>query len=174
MRKTPTAVFFYGGIYSQWAPTPIVEGNLTFPTAEHRMMYYKAKTFLDEEAMEAILKTNCPREAKKIGRRVKCFVPSVWESVNDQIVEDTSYLKAKQHSAMMNEFIFDCDRELVEASPYDKIWGIGLPAYDPRCTDRTKWEGQNKLGRALMRARDRIFKEDQYSGKWLREVDIYK
>jgi ribA/ribD-fused uncharacterized protein len=48
------------------------------------------------------------------------------------------------------------DTIIVEASPYDKIWGIGMRATDPRATDPALWEGKNLLGKVLMRARDEI------------------
>ena len=48
------------------------------------------------------------------------------------------------------------DSVLVEASPYDAIWGIRLAASSPEAQDPMKWRGQNLLGFALMEVRDEL------------------
>lgn len=155
MRKTKTHVYFYGGIYSQWSKSPFKENGKTFKTAEHYMMYHKALLFEPEKAIE-ILKTNTPKEAKAMGRNIKNFDAKVWEEKCMDIVTQGNILKFSQNKELLKTMLQDNPKILVEASPVDKIWGIGLHYDDNTVLNEKSWKGTNKLGICLMRARNHI------------------
>ena len=157
-RVTSTHLFFWNTIYSQWytAPGLITEEGKTFTSAEQYMMYKKAELFNDKEAAEEILATDNPRTIKAIGRRVKNFDANKWSVVSYAIVVQGNFLKFTQNIGLQCTLRGHAHLQLVEASPVDTIWGIGLHASDDRVLDESQWKGQNLLGKAIMAARERI------------------
>lgn len=160
MNVTQCRIYFWGGIFSQWAECSIYDANLdiTFTCAEQAMMYAKALTFLDKEAGEKILTTNDPREQKAIGRTIKNYDDGRWAEVRFDIVKNINYLKFGQNPAWKELLIMTYPYELVEASPYDKVWGVGLGEDNPLILSTENWNGDNLLGQAIMAARDMILK----------------
>lgn len=164
---SPQYVFFWGHTasdptsvgkecFSQWYPAPFVVDGITYPTAEHFMMAAKARLFGDEDAARAALEAPHPAAAKAAGRKVRCFVESVWEERRFAIVVAANEAKFSQHPALRDFLLATNTRVLVEASPTDRIWGIGLAAADAQAQDPLKWRGLNLLGFALMAARAQI------------------
>ncbi|SDL73920.1 conserved hypothetical protein, ribA/ribD-fused [Glycomyces sambucus] len=141
------------GCLDQWWPAPIRVGGRRFATAEHYMMWSKAMLFEDDLAASAILADDDPERARAIGRTVTDFDLSVWERHRFQIVVRGSIAKFGQRGELRNFLLSTGDRVLVEASPDDAVWGIGLSADDPLAADPRTWQGQNLLGFALMTAR---------------------
>ena len=141
------------GCLSQWWPATFTVDSHTFATAEHYMMWSKAKLFNDDEIAEKILSAPHPHRAKALGRQVRAFDQEVWESARYAIVVEGSRAKFTQHDDLGTFLRRTGDRVLVEASPMDRVWGIGLAANDPRAEDPTQWRGLNLLGYALMAAR---------------------
>ncbi|HET9516775.1 MAG TPA: NADAR family protein [Actinoplanes sp.] len=141
------------GCLSQWWPTAFMAHNVTFRSSEHYMMYRKAILFGDEEAAGRILAASHPRQAKMLGRRVRNFEEEIWVKHRYQIVVDASLAKFGQDRDLMAFLRGTGDRVLVEASPTDRIWGIGLTGRDERAADPAQWRGLNLLGFALMQAR---------------------
>ncbi|MBF4999201.1 NADAR family protein [Nocardia sp. BSTN01] len=144
------------GCLSQWWPAEFVVGELTFRTAEHYMMWRKATLFGDTATAEQVVAAEHPREAKTLGRRVAGIDEKVWEAERYAIVVAASTAKFGQHEHLREFLVRTSDRVLVEASPVDRIWGIGLAADDPRAEDPARWQGLNLLGFALMDARDAV------------------
>ncbi|WP_202436446.1 MULTISPECIES: NADAR family protein [Vibrio] len=142
--------------FSQWYEAPFYEGSKCFLTAEHYMMYQKAKTFDNHDIAEKILVCKTPGEAKKLGRNVVGFDEQIWREVRYNIVVQANVLKFSQHSDMKAFLSNTGDRILVEASPVDRIWGIGLSADDPKVEQVNQWQGLNLLGYALMKTRQLI------------------
>jgi ribA/ribD-fused uncharacterized protein len=138
---------------SQWWPAPFEVDGQTFATAEHWMMWNKAVLFNDFEAASKILTASHPNEAKSFGRAVSGFDNPTWEARRFQIVVTGSAAKFAQHQRLKYFLLGTGDRVLVEASPVDQIWGIGLAADDARASDPQLWRGLNLLGFALMQAR---------------------
>jgi hypothetical protein len=139
---------------SQWFPAPFVVDGHRFATAEHYMMWGKAQLFGDAEAAEQILKANHPQQAKALGQSaVRGFDEAVWVANRLDIVTTGNVEKFRQNPDMLAFLRGTKDRVLVEASPRDRIWGIGLAADDERAQDPARWRGLNLLGEALMRAR---------------------
>lgn len=155
MRITQTHLFFWRDkdIFSQWYPSPFTYGGTKFLTAEHFMMYKKAMTFDDKEIANKILQAIYPKEVKDLGRKVKNFNEVHWDAVKESVVTLGSIMKFSSSEKLLNILLDTDDLILVEASPYDRIWGIGLEETDPRVLDEGKWQGQNLLGICLMNAR---------------------
>jgi ribA/ribD-fused uncharacterized protein len=140
--------------FSQWWPSPFEKDGQTYATAEHWMMAAKARLFNDEEIVQKIVRAEHPSEAKKLGRKVSGFDPERWDLEKFALVVEGNRLKFSQE-ARLREFLLNTgDRVLVEASPVDAIWGIGLAANDPRSEHPEQWRGENLLGFALMEVRD--------------------
>ncbi len=144
------------GCLSQWWPSPFTVDGLTFATAEHWMMWSKAILFGDKATADQILRAGHPSEAKNLGREVKRFDAEVWERERFAIVVAGSIAKFRQHQDLQAFLLGTGKRVLVEASPLDRIWGIGLAATDPKAGDPAQWQGANLLGFALMHAREAV------------------
>lgn len=141
---------------SQWYPAPFEENGQAYATAEHYMMAEKARLFHDEASRQAILAAGTPGEAKALGRKVSGFDNAAWEQHAFDIVVRGNLLKFSQNPALRDFLLASRERVLVEASPQDRIWGIGLHRDDPRAADPASWEGTNLLGFALMEVRSRL------------------
>ena len=141
------------GCLSQWWPAPFTVDGQSFATAEHYMMWRKALLFGDPRSAELIVAAPHPQRAKAFGRQVSGFDQQTWERERSAIVVEGSVAKFGQHPRLRDFLLATGERVLVEASPTDRIWGIGLAADDERAADPGSWRGRNLLGFALMRAR---------------------
>ncbi len=119
-------------------------------------MSEKAKLFNDQEIYQLILKDNVQAKIKKLGRQVKNFNKEIWDKNKENIVVNGNVLKFSQNEDLKDFLIETGDKILVEASPHDKIWGIGMDANNPDVYDPNKWKGENLLGFSLMQVRDII------------------
>ena len=158
MDLTQKRIYFWGGIFSQWAVAKFTDYSIQkeFNCAEQAMMYHKAMIFNDEDAMEAILAEKDPRGQKAIGRTIRNYDDVVWNAEKFGIVKRNNLLKFTQNPAWKELLIFTDGYELVEASPYDKIWGVGLGEDNLDILDKSKWQGENLLGKATVEAREMI------------------
>lgn len=141
---------------SQWWPSPFTVDGVVYATAEHWMMAEKARLFGDREAERRILAAEHPAQAKKAGRLVRGFDEAVWREHRFGIVVEGSVHKFAAHDELRRFLLHTGDRVLVEASPVDRVWGIGLAATDDGAMDPERWRGPNLLGFALMEARRRL------------------
>ena len=139
--------------FSQWHQVGFTLGGHFFQTAEHYMMYRKAMLFGDIESAEKVLATKNPADVKKIGREVKRFVKELWEANCKNIVYKGNHAKFTQNPDILKVLMETGDTELVEASPYDSIWGIGLDEESARKIDPKDWPGTNWLGEVLTKLR---------------------
>lgn len=154
---------------SQWYEYEMRDGSdrtIVYPTAEHCMMYQKAKLFGDNKIAEEVLAGAelHPRTIKTLGRKVKGFDEKRWVAERERIVEEGTWLKMTRpaHDGQVNlgELLLATgDRELVEASPYDQVWGVGFRAKDAD-RNRERW-GLNLLGKALMAVRERLMEDNK-------------
>ena len=141
---------------SQWYPAPFVEGDDAYPTAEHFMMAEKARLFEDLETRGRVLSCRTAADAKKLGRTVKGFDDHLWEAARFEVVVRANLAKFSQNSSLQDFLLGTGHRVLVEASPVDVIWGIGLAANDPMALNPRQWKGLNLLGFALMEVRAKL------------------
>ncbi|MFE0628387.1 NADAR family protein [Streptomyces sp. NPDC058864] len=163
----PGYLFFWGhrpqrdgsvgaGCLSQWWPSEFTVDGIGYATAEHWMMAGKARLFDDERALAAILAAPHPNAAKKLGRQVRGFDNVTWERHREELVVEGNVAKFGQDPALRDYLLGTGSRVLVEASPVDRIWGIGLAAGEEAAADPARWRGLNLLGFALMEARQRL------------------
>lgn len=144
------------GCLSQWWRAPFNVDGRTYVTAEHWMMWSKAMLFSDSETAAKILTSGHPSQAKALGRQVKRFDQTVWDAERFGIVVAGTVAKFSQHSDLRGFLLGTQKRVLVEASPVDRIWGIGLAADNPKAAHPGQWRGLNLLGFALMHAREQL------------------
>lgn len=164
----PKWLFFWGhtpskdgsvskACFSQWWEShPFVINGISYRTAEHWMMAEKARLFGDERTRDRILGASHPNEAKKLGREVKGFTDTTWLAARWDIVVSGNEAKFGQNEELKDFLLQTGDRVLVEASPYDRIWGIGMAATHEHAEQPQHWKGLNLLGFALMEVRRRI------------------
>ncbi|KAB5580863.1 hypothetical protein GE09DRAFT_1168172 [Coniochaeta sp. 2T2.1] len=190
MNESSTPIYFWKetdpryGYLCQWYHCPFKDDgeSKTYKSAEHYLMHHKALVFGDEDMALQILKAGTPKKAKGLGREVANFDEKVWSEQRERIVREGNYykftnavseegLRLGDNSSTplvgmsLRELLLSTgDRELVEASRFDPIWGIGFSAADAETTDRSLW-GLNLLGKALMEVRDRLRDEDDESEK---------
>jgi len=144
--------------FSQWYESPFTVDNITYKTSEHWMMTQKALLFNDTETAAKIIGSNKPGEAKQLGRQIRAFNQSTWTENRYRIVTIGNIHKFNQNP-LLGEFLLKTEsRILVEASPIDEIWGIGLARDHPDVENIEKWRGLNLLGFALMETRDHLIK----------------
>jgi ribA/ribD-fused uncharacterized protein len=141
------------GCFSQWYPAPFTVDGVRYATAEHFMMAGKARLFGDAEAERLVLASDDPGKAKGAGRRVRGFAEDTWAAHRYDLVVAANAAKFGRHSALKNFLLGTGERVLVEASPTDTIWGIGLSAAQPEARHPSQWRGLNLLGFALMDVR---------------------
>ncbi|MFT3736840.1 MAG: NADAR family protein [Rhodocyclaceae bacterium] len=142
--------------FSNWHPSPFVIDGRTFNCGEQWMMYSKAMLFGDEEIAGKIMAEAVPRKQKMLGRQVRGFDGEEWTAQCEDIMYEGLLEKFRQSEQMLKAMLDTGDTMLVEASPDDAIWGIGLEESDPRACNPEQWLGQNKLGKVLMRVRDSL------------------
>ena len=145
--------FFWNGPFSQWCPSKFILNEITFNCAEQYMMYRKATLFGDNESAVGILKEPSPSDQKRMGRLVKGFQEETWLKHRETIVYRGNHAKFTQNRDLAENLMETAGTTIVEASPYDCIWGIGLAANDPRSFDERNWRGQNLLGKILTQLR---------------------
>jgi len=144
--------------FSQWFELPFIVDGLTYKTAEHWMMANKALLFNDLKTHQKVIRAKSPGEAKELGRQVLGFDEQIWVANRFGIVVNVNIHKFNQHPEFVNFLINTKERILVEASPIDKIWGIGLSKDAEHIDNPYFWNGQNLLGFALMEVRDFFIK----------------
>lgn len=166
-KVTDRYVFFFGFngpepecALQQWYSSPFTEKDAKtgeekhFKTSEQYMMYHKALLMGDNEVAEKILKAESPGEAKGLGREVRNFDQKVWEDNCDRVVAEGQFLKFGSTEELKGVLLGTGEREIVETSPNDRFWGIGFNTEEAEGKEG-EW-GENRLGKALMKARERL------------------
>ncbi len=161
--ETETMVLFWQppGIYGQWTRSPFTVEGIDYSCAEQFMMAEKARLFGDDEIRAEILATDSPRQHKALGRRVRGFNRDRWQRERLPIVIRGNLAKFGQDPALQSALLATGDKLMVEASPIDRIWGVGLRADDPRIHDVNNWRGLNLLGEALASVRSQLLAQAQ-------------
>jgi len=141
---------------SQWFPAAFTIDGIRYATAEHWMMASKARLFGDDASLTKILAAATPEVAKKLGRGVQNFDEARWSNARFELVVRGNEAKFGQHDLLRVFLLATGTQVLVEASPRDTIWGIGLGRDNPKARDPRTWRGQNLLGFALMAVREKL------------------
>ncbi len=142
--------------FSQWFEASFEIDSIRYQTAEHYMMASKARLFDDRVLLPEILAANHPRQTQTLGRKIQGFQAEIWNEHRFQIVVAGNLAKFQQNPQLKAYILSTQDRILVEASPDDRIWGIGLAADNPNIQNPHFWQGTNLLGFALMEVRSRL------------------
>lgn len=141
---------------SQWWISYFKEDEVQYNCMEQYMMAGKAKLFKDEIILREILKNSDPKTIKALGRKVKNFDEQIWKENRFEIVKKGNLAKFSQDERLKEFLISTGDKILVEASPFDRIWGIGMGKNNENVNNPLMWRGQNLLGFALMVVREEL------------------
>lgn len=155
--ETEKFTFFWHGHFSQWFPSAFSVDGVKYACAEQYMMVRKAILFGDEWTAREFMLAFDPRAVKALGRRVEGFSQEVWEYNRVEIVTTANFAKFSQNQELEGLLRATAGTTLVEASPFDKIWGIGLSENDVRAKSRLSWRGENLLGEILTKVRTELF-----------------
>jgi ribA/ribD-fused uncharacterized protein len=155
-RHTPVGPEIDRRCLSQWSPHGFVVGDTTYATAEHFMMAEKARIFGDEEVRQQILRATTPKTVKALGRKVRNFDEATWREQRFDVVLRGSKAKFSSDAKLREYLLSTASAVLVEASPLDRVWGIGVAEDHADATHPSKWRGLNLLGFALMEARAQL------------------
>lgn len=160
MRHTNTHVYFWEGTFSNWDNCHFDDHStgIHFHNTEQAFMWQKARFFGDIETQKVIESVHNPKEVKLLGRKILGYNEQVWQLVRGSLMAYVNYLKFTQNAYYNLILVNTGDKILVEASPYDKIWGVGLAQENDLILDEKNWLGQNLLGKALMEVRKVITK----------------
>lgn len=139
---------------SQWYPCHFEVGRVAYNSAEQFMMAEKARLFGDAAVWHDIMQATDPKVIKQLGRKVSHFDQHQWVAHCCQIVVRGNLAKFSQNKPLRDYLLGTEGRILVEASPYDTVWGIGLSQDAPEACVPQLWRGENLLGFSLMEVRD--------------------
>lgn len=163
MQQQDEVVLFYGhskgkpyACFSNWYPAPFQVDGLPFANTEQYMMYRKALLMGDDQTAAKVLREPNPKNVKALGRKVTPWKEDVWCQHREQIMFDGCLAKFEQNPELKRELLSTHPRRLAEASPFDRIWGIGMGATTAGASDPTKWKGLNLLGIVLERVRSQL------------------
>jgi len=156
LERYKTFHFFYSGYLSNWADVGFIDRETFIPynCSEQYMMHQKSLLFHDIETAKSIMLKKHPREQKELGRQVKNFDFDIWGIYARRIVYQGCYYKFTQNKDAFDYLMSTQGTYLVEASPYDTIWGIGLGENDSQNQNPKNWKGTNWLGQVLTSLRD--------------------
>ncbi len=130
--------------------------GVEFTSSEQMFMYFKAKLFKDDAIAAQILEASAPKTVKALGRKVSGFNGEVWDKYKFDLMCIACYHKFTQSSRLKSELLATAGTQLVEASPTDRIWGIGMDEKHPDIHNPSCWKGKNLLGKALDHVRNVI------------------
>lgn len=158
--------YFYGHTagkpfrqFSQFFPAPFEHEGAHYSCNEQWMMASKAKLMGDERTLASIMAAGSPSECKRLGRSVKPWDQEKWDAHKYDIVLEGTRLKMKHSEEARRVLLETGNKHLAEASPTDRIWGIGISVKDAEAG--RSWRGENLLGKALMQVRDEILAEQK-------------
>lgn len=147
------------GYLSNWYMSDFVADNIKFTSMEQYMMYKKAQLFNDTEIMQEILSTDNVGKIKMLGRSVKNYDETMWNGVRQIVVYEGLYAKFNQNESLREKLLATENDILAECAVSDCIWGIGLAMNDDKRLSTEKWRGQNLLGFAIMKVREKLSKQ---------------
>jgi ribA/ribD-fused uncharacterized protein len=156
--------FFYStrSPFSQFHPCVFRDkSGKVFQSAEQYMMYSKAMLFDDFDAADKIARTTNCAQIKALGRGVRGFDEKKWAANREAIVAAGNLYKFRQNPHLLAALLATGDRTLVEASPTDRIWGIGMREEEARTAGDHHWRGQNLLGKILTQIKRTLQSEAQ-------------
>ncbi len=158
-RETDNYIFFWKKYLSQWYKRDMLISNQIYNCSEQFMMAEKARLFKDDESLKIIMSSDSPATQKRQGRKVSNYNDYKWKEICREVVFNANYAKFSQHSDLKEKLLLTADKIIVEASPYDSLWGVALGPWDDLILDPKNWRGTNWLGEAIMKVREILNKE---------------
>jgi len=155
--------------FSQWHKSKFKINDLLFNSAEQYMMYSKAKLFGDNETADKILQSTNVREQKKLGREVKNFNLEIWNRNAINIVYEGNKAKFTQNPEYLELLLSTKGKTIVEASPTDRVWGIGMTRENKNSNNIFEWNGTNWLGIVLTELREELQGNNFKHGYWTKD-----
>lgn len=158
--ENDTHIFFWmpDSFMSNWySPSPLYlidHPSVRFENSEAAFMFLKAMTFGDLFVAKQVIANQDPKYTKGLGKTVNGFTDEVWAEERYNCMLDACFAKFTQNPKLAKKLLATGSKILVEASPYDKIWGVGLAPNDVRVLNPANWRGLNLLGEVLMDIRD--------------------
>ena len=152
-------VFFWKDFVGQWTIDPFFDLGVEYCCTEQYMMHRKALLFKDYRIAAVIMETTSPKEMQRLGRMIANYDQKKWDECKFAIVLNGNRLRFGQNPSSAQRLCFYDSERYVEASPYDKVWGVGLGENDPLILDPTNWKGCNLLGEVLNIVRDELFQK---------------
>jgi len=145
------------GYMSNFFHTTFEKDGNTFTSSEQAFMYEKCKLFDPDNVkmQNAILNEHNPKKVKALGRKVNNYNERMWKELRYSIMVDILRYKFACNVRIKDALINTSGKVLYEASPFDRIWGIGYGKREAREVDPERF-GQNLLGKALMQVRDEV------------------
>ena len=147
-------VGFFGGVFSNFYKCDFELRGKRFVSSEQAFMYCKAKLFKDEEIAKMIINESNPAKCKKLGRKVRGFNEEIWNEKKERYMYLICLNKFSQNNMLRDKLIETDSKVIVECSPYDREWGIGISVDE--MINGEKWKGKNKLGYVLMEVRKHL------------------
>ena len=164
MLITSSHLYFYTARpFHNWlvSPNQLTVKGYSFDSTEKAFMYLKADFFGDYEVAKLIYQESDPAKAKALGRLVNGYDDAVWSCVREGMMTYVNLLKYRGNKEWAYQLLDTGDRTIVEASPIDKVWGVGLAEKDPLILDERNWRGLNLLGKSLMTVREMLRREKE-------------
>jgi ribA/ribD-fused uncharacterized protein len=149
---------FWGGVFSNWYKSKFEVKGVYFNCVEQFMMACKALQFNDHETLELIMKSNDPSAQKAYGRKIRNYDDTIWKQIRYPVVREGVFAKFDQNPHLQTVLLNTDPFIIVESSPKDIIWGVGLAADHKDVTNPGMWKGTNLLGMALMDVRATLLK----------------
>ena len=156
MKITDKYIFFWHGSFNNWHPAKIIYENIHFSNSEQMFMWFKAITFDDYDTAQKIIDTPDPKSVKALGRKVIGYNEFIWNENRYSAMFKSCLHKFEQNLQIKKELLATKDKILAEASPYDKIWGIGMKETDVNIENESMWKGENLIGKVLMDVRKKL------------------
>jgi len=154
--------YFWSGVFSQWHSCHFKVEDEHFNSAEQYMMYRKALLFKDEETLNKIMLTDNSKEQKALGRLIKNYNDALWIEHREEVVYSGNYAKFSQNPKLLKKLLSTEPAILVESSPIDKVWGVGLHKTDPLILQEKNWQGLNLLGKILTTLRGDLLQFEEH------------
>jgi len=149
-------ILFWGGILSNWFAADFEVDGVNYTSAEQHMMAEKSRHFNDPLNEANVMATNNCREQKAFGRAIPNFDVDEWKDVCVDKCYPGIKAKFEQNESLKQMLLATGNKHIAEASPHDRIWGIGLAPHDLRAHDMANWDGANLLGEILMLVRQEL------------------
>jgi ribA/ribD-fused uncharacterized protein len=140
--------------FSNISNHPVEIDGTKYPSVEHYYQAMKAVEFKDEDTLKKVMKTKTSKAVKALGNKVKDYNEEVWKAKQDEVMEKAVRAKFVQHPELREKLVETGDKTIGYADARDLYWSIGTSMGLDKAKSPSKWRGQNKLGKILMKLRE--------------------